>query len=166
MEAGYARNNLGIISREAQKDYKQAFSYYTEAIEFYNHVIEIDPNYRPALMAQANSYSGAALSAAKIKQTEEALKYINFQIGIYDNILEQEKDNYQLIFKRAGAQTNLLLSHLIPENSQAYDALIQDISKGFKIATLRDPDNKTWKKAYEQFQDKYLTDSKLAEKNP
>ena len=166
MEAGYGKANLGTISREAQKDYKQAFSYFTQAIKFYNQVLHIIPRHRSALMAQANSYSGASNSAFNLENTADALDYKNLQISIYDNILEQEKDNYQLIYRRADAQRNILQNQLISQNTQAYTELIDDAMEGFHIATQRDPDNKTWKKRHEDFKDEFLIDGILMKNIP
>ena len=165
MEAGYGKANLGTISQEVQQDYERAFSYFTRAIEFYKQVLHIDPNHRSASMAIANSYAGTAFSASKIKSSKDALEYKNLQIGIYDNILEQENDNFSLIYKRAKAQMDILHYRLIPENSHTYNQLVEEISEAFKITTDRDPDNRTWKRSYKIFQDKF-TDASIIVKNP
>lgn len=165
MEAGYARNNLGIISR-IEKKYDKALSYYLDAIRHYKKVIDLHPDQQKALVALANSYEGASGAVTKLGNPIAALDYKKQQIEIYNNILQRDKDNYQIIYKKVMAQKGFLWNDLVPKNSNSYTKIIEEVSEGYKIVLRRDPSNKTWNKSYQDFTEEFLRDNPHIEKNP
>lgn len=156
IEAGYAKNNLGMISM-LQKQYNEAFVQFNNAIKLYNGVLNVNSQHRLALTALANSYAGAATAALKLKQPTDALKYRKLQIDIYDNILREEQNNYAFIQKRASAKTNILKHKLIPQNSPVHSKFVKEISEAYVLITEHDPDNTVWKRQYERFSKNFVT---------
>ncbi len=156
MEAGYAKNTLGVTSM-VQKQYSEAYSYYNEAIEYYNQVLRNNPNDYAALVALANSYSGAASASLKSDRVANALKYKTRQIEIYDTILNKDSENFSLMHNRAIAKSVMLKQNLVSKNTPAYERLVKEIVEEFNIVTQHDPNNAVWKGDFERFKAAFLT---------
>lgn len=155
LEYAWGQNNLGLLNLKLE-NLKLARTKYLKAAELFDEALKITPENSQVTMELANVISGLARIAIKEDDKKTALALRKRQIGIYDQLLDVDSQNFSVLFRRTQASARILSDVLIDENSPEFGTNLKQSFLDYEDMIKRNPKNEHWKDSYQW----YLSDLK------
>lgn len=150
MEAAWGQNNLASLDSELQK-YKKSQIHYGSAIKLFQDALSHSPTSANITFELANAYAGASRAAMKQGNLVIAKQNRQAQISIYDGMLRQTPNNYDLHYRRAQALTYYTVSFESDPKAQLKN--LMDIKSRFESLVAYDPSNTRWGNALKEIKE-------------
>jgi len=142
MEAGHGRGNLAILARESysQEMARYALIYYSEAIEYFEEAIALQPNSKSARQDLATNMSGKANVLLALSDAETTRSFYLDYLTFLENLAITYPKDMGLILNFYVSQTDYYNGHFIYLNKTNKEAVAIALSQIYAL-TQHDPEN-------------------------
>ena len=151
LERAYGENNLGLINLKLE-NLNLAKSKFLRAADFFDEALMLAPVLAPEnsqiTMELANVMAGLAQIAVKEDDRNAALALRMKQISLYEQLLEDDPQNYLILFRRTQASARVITDILIDAKSPEFEEMLKQSFLHYEEMINRNPKNDNWKREY------------------
>ena len=147
LERAWGENNLGLINLKLE-NLNLAKSKYLRAADFFDQALMLAPENSQTTMELANVMAGLAQIAVKEDDRNAALALRMKQISLYEQLLEDDPQNYLILFRRTQASARVITDILIDAKSPEFEEMLKQSFLHYEEMINRNPKNDNWKREY------------------
>ena len=147
LERAYGENNLGLINLKLE-NLNLAKSKFLRAADFFDEALMLAPENSQTTMELANVMAGLAQIAVKEDDRNAALALRMKQISLYEQLLEDDPQNYLILFRRTQASARVITDILIDAKSPEFEEMLKQSFLHYEEMINRNPKNDNWKREY------------------
>ena len=150
-ERAWGENNLGLLNLKLE-NLNLAKSKFLRAADFFDEALTLAPVLAPEnsqiTMELANVMAGLAQIAVKEDDRNAALALRMKQISLYEQLLEDDPQNYLILFRRTQASARVITDILIDAKSPEFEEMLKQSFLHYEEMIIRNPKNDNWKREY------------------
>ena len=147
LERAWGENNLGLINLKLE-NLNLAKSKFLRAADFFDQALMLSPENSQTTMELANVKAGLAQIAVKEDDRNAALALRMKQISLYEQLLEDDPQNYLILFRRTQASARVITDILIDAKSPEFEEMLKQSFLHYEEMINRNPKNDNWKREY------------------
>ena len=147
LERAWGENNLGLINLKLE-NLNLAKSKFLRAADFFDQALMLSPENSQTTMELANVMAGLAQIAVKEDDRNAALALRMKQISLYEQLLEDDPQNYLILFRRTQASARVITDILIDAKSPEFEEMLKQSFLHYEEMINRNPKNDNWKREY------------------
>ena len=146
-ERAWGENNLGLLNLKLE-NLNLAKSKFLRAADFFDQALMLAPENSQTTMELANVMAGLAQIAVKEDDRNAALALRMKQISLYEQLLEDDPQNYLILFRRTQASARVITDILIDAKSPEFEEMLKQSFLHYEEMINRNPKNDNWKREY------------------
>ena len=146
-ERAWGENNLGLLNLKLE-NLNLAKSKFLRAADFFDEALMLAPENSQTTMELANVMAGLAQIAVKEDDRNAALALRMKQISLYEQLLEDDPQNYLILFRRTQASARVITDILIDAKSPEFEEMLKQSFLHYEEMINRNPKNDNWKREY------------------